>query len=86
MDRNARATGSGEWKDRYFTKTCPCCGAVNHIVVTFDGAGSSTAERGKCFACGAVVHEETCFMIWVGPSQQETERRVARAAGLARLL
>jgi hypothetical protein len=77
---------SAEWKDRYFTKTCDRCGERNHIVVTYDGAKNTTLEVGRCFNCNAPVHEETCFMIWVAPSRQEVERRVSRAAGLARLL
>ena len=64
--------------------TCPACGADNHIIVTYDGPQSQTDEVGLCHACGAPVHHERCFMIWVGPSRVEVERRVARAVkGLA---
>ena len=75
-----------EWKDRYFQKTCPACGADNHIIVTWDGPRSQTEETGFCYACRAPVHHERCFMIWVGPSRSEVERRVARAARLAQVL
>ncbi len=77
---------AGEWKDRYLRLNCPACGADNHIIVTYDGPQSQTDEVGLCHACGAPVHHERCFMIWVGPSRVEVERRVARAAGLARVL
>ena len=77
---------AGEWKDRYLRLSCPACGADNHIIVTFDGPQSQTDEVGLCHACGAPVHSERCFMIWVGRSRVEVERRVARAAGLARVL
>lgn len=83
---NNRGERAGEWKDKYFAKTCPHCGAENHVIVTYDGAATSADEVGHCYVCNAPIHEEQCFMIWVGPSRKEVERRVSRAAGLARLL
>lgn len=75
-----------EWKDRYFARDCPQCGARCHIIVTYDGAQTLTDETGLCHACHAPVHHERCFMIWVAASRAEAERRVARAAVLARIL
>lgn len=86
MPRSAGKRPGVEWKDRYFETTCPACGARNHVVVTYDGAHSQSDETGLCHVCGGPVHRERCFMIWVGPSRAEVERRVARAAGLARVL
>lgn len=84
--RDAGKRQVSEWKDRYFQAICPACGSNNHIIVTWDGPHSQTDETGFCDACGAPVHGERCFMIWVGPSRKEVERRVARAARLARVL
>ena len=75
-----------EWKDRYFARDCPHCGAHCHIIVTYDGVETLSEETGLCFVCGAPVHRERCFMVWVAPSRAEAERRVARAAVLARIL
>lgn len=86
MPKNAGKPPTAEWKDRYFQTNCAACGAQNHVVVTYDGPQSQSEETGLCLACGAPVHRERCFMIWVGPSRHEVERRVARAAGLARVL
>ena len=54
--------------------------------VTYDGVETLSEETGLCFVCGAPVHRERCFMVWVAPSRAEAERRVARAAVLARIL
>lgn len=75
-----------EWKDRYFALDCPECGTRCHVIVTYDGAETLAEETGLCHACSAPVHRERCFMIWVAPSRAEVERRVARAAVLARIL
>ncbi|MDB5570651.1 MAG: hypothetical protein JWN93_1834 [Hyphomicrobiales bacterium] len=75
-----------EWKDKYFKLNCPRCGVENHVIVTYDGAKSSSDETGLCYACNEPLHTEKCFMVWVAPSRKEVERRVARAAGLARVL
>ncbi len=75
-----------EWKDKYLKIACPRCGVENHVIVTYDGARSSSDEVGLCYSCGAPVHAEKCFMIWVAPTRNEVERRVMRAAGIARVL
>jgi hypothetical protein len=75
-----------EWKDKYLKIDCPRCGTQNHVIVTCDGAKSSSQEVGLCYSCEEPVHSETCFMVWVAPTRKEVERRVARAAGLARVL
>jgi hypothetical protein len=75
-----------ELKDRHFTKVCSACGAENHVLVTYDPQRNHSHEAGVCWRCGAVVHEEDCFLIWTGSSQRIVEGYSAQAARLRRAL
>ena len=75
-----------ELKDRYFTVACPVCEAVNHVLVTYDPKCNHDIERGLCWSCGALVHEEDCFLIWTGNSKATVERYAEQAARLRRAL
>ena len=75
-----------ELKDRYFTRSCPQCGALNHILVTYDVPRTHSMETGICWRCHAPVHQEECFMIWTGESQGVVERHAGHAARLRRAL
>ncbi len=75
-----------ELKDRYLSKTCPQCGAQNHILVTYDVPRTHSHETGECWRCRAPVHAEDCFMIWTGESQAVVERHAGHAARLRRAL
>ncbi len=75
-----------ELKDRYFTATCEGCAAVNHVFVTYDPKRNSEVEKGGCWSCGSLVHEEVCFLIWTASSKRIVERYAEQAARLRRAL
>ena len=75
-----------ELKDRYLCRRCPECREENHILVTYDAPQSHSREQGQCWNCGAVVHEEDCFLVWTGRSRGAVERYAGQAARLRRAL
>lgn len=75
-----------ELKDRQFKLACPCCGAENHVLVTYDPQRNHTDERGFCWNCRAPVHEENCFLVWTGKTAAVVERYAEQAARLRRAL
>ncbi len=75
-----------ELKDRYFSATCAGCDAVNHVIVTYDPKRNHEIERGLCWSCSALVHEEDCFLIWTASSKRTVERYAGQAARLRRAL
>ena len=86
MNAQVQTEARRELKDRYCLRTCPCCGAENHVLVTYDQPRTHSLETGTCWRCGADVYSERCFMIWTADSLAAVERRAGHAARLRRAL
>jgi hypothetical protein len=75
-----------ELKDRYFCKNYPACGSENHVIVTYDPQRNHSKEEALCWNCRTLLHEEDCFLIWIGKSRRVVERYAGQAARLRRAL